>query len=65
MKKKKVYIYIFYFPVVGNKRKNSKKTKYNEKTKKKVGADLSWATAQLYCKKKGNLYCNTCIVLQP
>ena len=39
-----------------------------KKRKKKVGADLSWATAQLYCKKEICiailvLYCNLrCVV---
>ena len=37
---------------VGNNEKK-KRNIYNEKTKKKNGADLEWATAQLYFKRKG------------
>ena len=32
---------------------------YNEKQKKKIVQKLGWATAQLYCKRKGN-----CIAIQ-
>ena len=45
MRKKKGYIFFFwYFPVAENVRK-----KNSEKLKKYFGAELSWATAQLYC----------------
>ena len=46
----------FYFPTVGNKWKKNNNMKKN---KKHFVQKLGWATAQLYCKWKGN-----CIAIQ-
>ena len=50
MKKNIRYIYVLvYFPVPGNKIK----IYIMKNEKKNFGAKLIWATAQLYCEKRG------------